>query len=70
MLHQIVEDDGDLYSIDEFIDMVDIGAFIDDDGYGYAAYYHTKVYDDSIKIHPSRIDEIPVGVTAVLWFNR
>jgi hypothetical protein len=60
---------GDKISIQEFIELVGGGFFVDYDGHGYGIDKRGAVRDDII-IKPSQIDKIPEDIVAVLWANR
>lgn len=59
----------DLMTVDEYIDCVDQGGFIDYDGCGYPV--KDGLMDESIIIYPSdhRL-KIPKDATHICWFNR
>jgi len=61
-----IEDD--VYTIKEFLECVNCGAFIDYDGFGYPV--KDKMADSSIMIYPSRIKDIPDDATHIVWYNR
>ena len=61
-------DEDDVYTIEEFKEYCDTGAFIDYDGFGYPV--KDKLSDPSIFIKPSRLDLIPKDATHIIWFNR
>lgn len=62
------EDEEDVYTIEEFKELVNSGGFIDYDGYGYPV--RDKMADESIVIQPSRLEKIPQDATHIVWFNR
>jgi len=62
------EKEDDVYTVEEFKNCVESGAFIDDDGYGYPV--KDKKSDSSIIINPSEINMIPPDATHIIWFNR
>lgn len=71
----VIEEDapGELITIDEFVDNVMCGAFIDYDGYGYWANSTGYLNDWAHRVWPSDIVkglEVPYWVTHILWFNR
>lgn len=67
----ILNDDNDLecmMTLQEFIECVKGGGFIDSDGF---AFYATETHhDDSVFVYPSMIRFAPKGVTHILWFNN
>jgi len=61
------EDDGALFTVEEFLDCCEYGEFIDYDGYG------NPVKDGKLMempILPSERKNIPVDATHILWYNR
>ena len=60
---------GDIFTVEEFKELVKEGMFIDYDGSGIPAKLE-GVVDDSINIYPSRLDKIPEDATHVIWFNK
>ena len=62
------EDEDDVYTVEEFRDCCEVGAFIDYDGFGYPV--KNSLADNSITIVPSRLEEIPEDATHIIWFNR
>lgn len=60
---------GDLMPLEEFIDYVEDGGFIDCDGSGELA---TSTQVSNVDISPSDIGwiEIPEWVTHVVWYNK
>jgi len=59
----------DVYTVAEFIQAVESGAFIDYDGYGHPV--RDGMSDTSIVICPSTAaEDIPSDATHVVWFNR
>ena len=61
-----IEDD--VYTIEEFLNCVKCGAFIDYDGFGFPV--KDKLADESIEVKPSKIDKIPKDATHIVWYNR
>ena len=60
---------GHLMSVEDWIDCVDGGAFIDYDGYGHPS--DGKTIDGSINVHPSEgLTKVPFGTTHIMWYNR
>lgn len=67
---KINEDDGDLMTIEDYMDSVACGLFIDYDGMGDAVkdgyYMNRRSY-----VYPSKLGkDIPEGATHILWYNR
>jgi hypothetical protein len=62
------EDEDDVYTIKEFIELVECGGFIDSDGIGYPVKDNKR--DPSIWISPSGIHEIPKDATHIVWYNK
>ena len=67
-------DYGDLFTVEEYLDYVKGGMFVDYDGHGYAVYMHSEkvgIVDNKRYIYPSQGDEaIPPTTTHILWFNK
>jgi len=61
-------DGDDVYTVKEFRERVECGAFIDYDGYGHPV--KDKKADLSIEVRPSRVDQIPIDATHIVWYNR
>lgn len=63
------DDEDDVYTVDEFLECVKCGEFIDYDGFGYAV--KGGLADKDKRIVPSKAREaIPPDATHVVWFNR
>ena len=59
----------DVFTVTDFLEMVSCGGFIDYDGYGYPV--KDDLYDKSIIIRPSNVNEVlPEDATHIIWFNR
>jgi hypothetical protein len=58
----------DVYTVEEFLNCVKTGLFIDYDGFGYPV--KDKLADKSIMIKPSKVFQIPDDATHIVWFNR
>lgn len=58
---------GDLFTFKEFVDAVNCGAFIPDDGCGYLGTETHYSYDYSVWSWDGRL---PKDVTHVHWFNK
>lgn len=66
---RVVDEDGCLLTIAEYISSCLIAAFTDDDGYGHPV--KDSQMDTSIHLFPSkRGRDIPEDATHVVWFNR
>jgi hypothetical protein len=59
---------GDLMTVEEFENSVELGFLIDYDGYGYAV--KDNLVDNSADIYPSEAELIPKWVTHIIWFNK
>ena len=61
---------GDLIPVEDFIEAVTVGAFIDYDGHGYWA--NKEGHETSVEVRPSTVRKMlpPDWATHVLWFNR
>jgi hypothetical protein len=59
---------GNLLTIDEYRSCVEEGFLIDYDGSGL--FVRNDVVAVRLETVPSKIREIPVWVTHILWFNR
>lgn len=60
---------GEVMSVEEFRQCVDVGMFVDDDGFGYACDVDGNEYTN-IKVMPSQADAIPDHVDYVVWYNK
>jgi hypothetical protein len=61
------EDEGDLFTVNEFLISVNDGCLIDYDGYGYAVKDGKK---SKYVVLPSESDLIPKDATHVVWYNN
>jgi len=64
---------GDLFTMDDFRDMVINGSFIDYDGHGrWATEKEMFPYGEENMVYPSTFLKAtpPAGATHVIWFNR
>lgn len=60
---------GELYPINEWLDMVECGGFVDDDGFGNPVLNEHS--DEDIFVYPSdELSEVPRDATHVMWYNR
>ena len=58
----------DVYTVKEFLEFVEDGAFRDCDGYGYPV--KDRLADESILFFPSNAKlRIPKDATHIIWFN-
>lgn len=75
-----ISKDDDVYTVEDFAKAVDCHAFIDYDGFGYAAQ-DPKLFpwkdagemkmDKSIVIRPSTFaKDLPKDATHIVWYNR
>ena len=62
------ENEDDVYTVGEFKEYCDDGAFIDYDGFGYPV--KDGLADTKIFIKPSKLDDIPEDATHIVWYNR
>lgn len=62
------DDEDDVYTVEEFRQLVNSGMFIDYDGSGHPV--RDGKCDPKIGIYPSRVNEIPSDATHVVWYNR
>lgn len=62
------EDEDDVYTIEEFRQLVESRMFVDYDGFGEPV--RDGKSDPSICIKPSRLDQIPSDATHIVWYNR
>lgn len=60
--------DDDVYTVEEFIECCNDGAFIDSDGSGYPV--KDTLADRSISIYPSNLKKIPNDATHIVWYNK
>ena len=69
-MKHLLPDFGDLFTIADFRQCVDIGLFIDEDGSGY--YSDGVLYGDKDVAKPSEIGNgiINPSATHVIWFNK
>ena len=70
-----LEDIGDLLTLQEFLDAVECGGFIDYDGMGnWATETHQESGSTDKWVYPSQIKNktriIPSWATHVMWYNR
>lgn len=64
-----IEDDDDIYTVQEFREAVEGGGFIDYDGFGTPAKDGKKADHPDHWIRPSLMN-IPPDATHVVWYNR
>jgi len=58
----------DVYTVEEFKDYCECGAFIDYDGFGYPV--KDGMADTDIEVYPSICKDIPKDATHIVWYNR
>ena len=70
MAREKIDYGDDVYLLDDFIDMVETGMFIDDDGFGL--YSNGKVVYTQHMVHPSNIanGDTDYTFTHVVWYNK
>ncbi len=64
-----IPDYGDLITIEEFIATVEVGGFIDYDGFGKYAT-ETQMSNKEIILSDVKRDKIDKSFSHVVWFNR
>lgn len=64
------DDFGDFFSVEEWKKSVKSGFFIPDDGTGYLVYPNGSVNEGYGDNEIWNLDEIPVGVLGVMWYNK
>jgi len=62
------DDEDDVYTVEEFCERCNSGAFVDYDGYGHPV--RDGLADESFFVWPSHAAEIPKDATHIVWFNR
>ena len=70
MARQKIEYGDDVYTLDDFIDCVEDGLFIDSDGFGL--YSNGKVVYTQHMVHPSDVSGSGADYTFthVVWYNK
>ena len=65
----LIDEDDDVYTLDDFIGLCKEGMFVDYDGYGE---YATSSYKSGIDVRPSEIiaGRINRDYDHVVWYNR
>ena len=63
-----IPDYADVMTVADFREAVAWGVFTDDDGTGHPVV-EDRMYP-AVYVAPSRLDEIPPGITHVAWFNK
>lgn len=61
---------GDLYEINDFINMVSSGDIISDDGTGYFCKNGKISNDSNVCYLPSNLSEYIKDSTHIIWFNK
>ncbi len=65
-------DNGDLITLADWLESVEYGMFIDDDGFGDAVRWvpdeEPKVLEEWV--YPSDASRLPEGTTHILWYNK
>ncbi len=66
------DEDDDIMTIQEYLDSVASGGFIDDDGYGYPMKdgLMARPKGDFTPIYPSKPERIPLDATHIVWMNQ
>jgi hypothetical protein len=62
------DDEDDVYTVDEFRNLVEAGMFIDYDGFGHPV--KDGKADSGINIYPSQVSKIPEDATHIVWYNQ
>ena len=62
------QEDDDIYTIHDFKESVELGLFIDDDGFGHPMK-DGKINPD-FNVQPSAVENIPEDATHVVWYNK
>jgi hypothetical protein len=62
------DDEDDVYTVDQFINLCESNMFIDYDGYGHPV--KDGLCDRHITIYPSGLHNIPLDATHIVWYNR
>jgi hypothetical protein len=66
--YEKVLDDDDVYTVEDFRNIVKRGGFIDYDGFGFPV--KDGFANEDVYIKPSRIKDIPDDATHIVWLNR
>lgn len=61
---------GDLFTIEDFGNLVKVGAFISDDGVGYFGTESHYTYDHDVFTTLRGMGRRPAGSTHIHWFNK
>lgn len=61
-------DEDDVYTITQFVELCKSGSFIDYDGIGHPVKDNKS--DPTIDIYPSKIEKIPLDATHIVWYNK
>ncbi len=62
------DNEDDVYTVEEFKQCCEDGAFRDYDGHGYPVKDNKAC--ESIIVKPSRVNKIPEDATHIIWFNK
>ena len=62
------EDEDDVYTVKEFLELCRNGALIAYDGHGYPV--KNMMADPTLRIKPSGVQRIPNDATHIVWYNR
>jgi len=60
--------DDDVYTVKEFRECVETGAFIDYDGFGNPV--KNRLCDPDIMVFPSSVELISEDTTHIVWYNK
>jgi hypothetical protein len=61
-------EEDDVYTVEDFLSLVQTGMFIDDDGFGHPV--QNELADVDIDVYPSDPLSIPLDATHIVWYNR
>jgi hypothetical protein len=71
-----IPDYGDLFELDEFIDMCESGSLIDYDGYGDIVYnnkiIHELISPSDVDIYKNQLEDLQekLGKIQIMWYNK
>ncbi len=68
MYTEKLEDDDDLFTVEQFLKDCRAGDLIDYDGFGHPV--KDGLVNEKIEIYPSRRNLIPKDATHIVWYNR
>lgn len=62
------KDEDDVYTVEEFEELVESFSFIDSDGHGYPVKDKKACTNWIVK--PSEINQLPIDATHIVWYNK